>query len=996
MAMHRLAISFLLVLALAQPALAQYRFQSWTADDGLPQNIITGIHQTRDGYLWIATLDGLARFDGMRFTVFNKANSPGIESNRFTSLYADGQGHLWLGTETGAITRFTRDRFITYSTAHGLPQSFIRGFTSDHTGRLWVLSGDTIVQWEPAREGFVRVEGPQAAGGYRTLAWGDRGGFWGVDRMGVRRFVGGVWELHPLPPPLLTDASVLGEEQDGTLWVSTPNGRFARIAGIGPDLARQLHWRAPSGKSWTVDVGPGLRRSLTLPSPMGRQTVAPTVLFEDADGNLWIGTDGNGLYRVQRQHVTVYSEAQGLVGRNVYPVLQDRAGAMWIGAWSGGLSRYQNGRFTNYTAREGLAPGGVTALHEDVRGRLWVATLHGLQTLEDGRFTTLDAGVLPAGATVQVIHQDRAGAVWLGTDRGLVRLVDGAATLLMKRDGLATDNVRVIIEASAGGLWIGGYGGLTLFRDGRFAAWTDADGLPGTTVRALHEDNHGVLWIGTYDTGLVRFAGGRFTRYGTREGLFNDGVFQILDDGRGFFWMSSNRGISRVSRQELEAVAAGERDGIVSIAYGTSDGMLNVECNGGLWPAGTRARDGTLWFPTQNGMAVIDPASVTTNPRPPPVVIESLLLDREPASVAADRPVSILPDVRSLEIAYTGLSFVNTERMRFKYRLEGLDEDWTDAGTRRTAYYSYVPPGRYTFTVVAANSDGLWNTEGARLQLVVLPPFYRTWWFLTLVTAGAAAVLVAAVKRREARLMQAHAVQQAFTRELIASQEADRKRIAAELHDSLGQRLVIIKNLAVLVSGVVIDGARARLDEISTEASQAIGEVREIAHNLRPHHLERLGLTKTLEALVRKAAGASTVAFTSEMNCIDGLFPKDAEIIVYRVVQESINNILKHSAATEARVTVRCTGAQVLITVRDNGRGFARMSGDHSGHRDGFGLRGITERVMLIGGRADIRSAPGQGTTIVLDFNLTASAPPAGEPGSRTAVGATFSQAEDV
>ncbi len=238
---------------------------------------------------------------------------------------------------------------------------------------------------------------------------------------------------------------------------------------------------------------------------------------------------------------------------------------------------------------------------------------------------------------------------------------------------------------------------------------------------ALYQDREGVLWIGTYDGGLARLEDGRLTRYTIKEGLFNNGVFQILEDARGNFWMSSNRGIYRVRKQELNEVAARKRSAITSVAYGKSDGMLNAECNGGAWPAGIKARDGKLWFPTQDGVAVIDPETISANPQPPPVVIESFLLDR--AAVAFDRPVRISPGQESLEIAYTALSFINSEQLKFKYRLAGLDRDWIEADTRRTAYYSHVPPGDYVFQVIAANSDGVWNTEGQSLRIVVVPPF---------------------------------------------------------------------------------------------------------------------------------------------------------------------------------------------------------------------------------------------------------------------------------
>jgi signal transduction histidine kinase len=370
-------------------------------------------------------------------------------------------------------------------------------------------------------------------------------------------------------------------------------------------------------------------------------------------------------------------------------------------------------------------------------------------------------------------------------------------------------------------------------------------------------------------------------------------------------------------------------------------------------------------------VAVIDPAAVARGARPPSVVIESFLLDREPiAPLPAERPLRIGPDRATFEIGYTSLSFGDREHIRFKYRLAGLARDWIDARTRRTAYYSHVPPGTYTFTVIAAQADGVWSTDGSSLQIVVLPPFYRTWWFTTLLIGATAGAIVLAWTRRVARLTDAHAVQQAFSHRLSASQEAERKRIAAELHDSLGQRLVVIKNLAVLAKMPPADDAPARIDAIAAEAHQAIADVREIAQNLRPHELDRLGLTKALTSLVRKTTAASTITLTSDVDALDGVFAKDAEVTVYRVVQESLNNVLKHSAATQARLTVRRENGRVLIAIEDNGRGFVFAAhGSGAARREGFGLIGMSERVTLLGGRIEIRSAPGHGTRIGITFD---------------------------
>ncbi len=446
--------------------------------------------------------------------------------------------------------------------------------------------------------------------------------------------------------------------------------------------------------------------------------------------------------------------------------------------------------------------------------------------------------------------------------------------------------------------------------------------------------------------------------------------------------------------------ADGKRSTITSINSGKSDGVLNAECNGGRSPAGIKTRDGRLWFPTQDGVAMIDPREIKVNSQPPPVVIESVKIDNilsEPSAAAGsltadfDSSANILndhlqspadavsselriePSQQNFEITYTALSFINSENLRFKYRLEGLDEDWVDEGTRRSAYFSHVPPGNYTFRVIAANSDGVWNEEGASLKIVVLPPFYRTWWFLILVvfSIGAAAFLI--LKRRESQIKLKHTEELAFSRRLIDSQEQERKRFAAEMHDGLGQSLVIIKNRAGL-SLRQSDQKEAMIDHlenISATASHAIEEAREIAFNLRPHLLDRLGLTKTIESMLGKVFGASGIEFEAEIDQIDDVLEKDSEILLYRIVQECANNIVKHSNAARAVIKIGRSESTLTTKISDNGRGFDQSATDSDLSKRSFGLIGISERTRLLGGKLSIESKPGSGTnvTIIIDFS---------------------------
>ncbi|MGH9842377.1 MAG: sensor histidine kinase, partial [Blastocatellia bacterium] len=608
-------------------------------------------------------------------------------------------------------------------------------------------------------------------------------------------------------------------------------------------------------------------------------------------------------------------------------ITEDRAGNLWFSV-KGQLTQFRNGHFTRWTTAQGLPHEPVRELLGDRRGNLWISTPgQGLTLFREGRFRGFDT-----------------------------------------RDGLADNEVTALYESREGRLWVGTrHGGISRFEAEtlRFTTWTVKDGLPGDQVLAFYEDRAGSLWIGTNGGGLRRFKNGRFAAITVRDGLYDNRTFQILSDtgdDSGDLWMSSNRGIFRVSLRELNDFAEGRRPSVTSFAYGVADGMLSRECNGAS-PAGWKTRDGRLWFPTVKGVVAIDPRQ--RDIQPSRVAIERVILDR--ASLPTGGPVHIRPGQEDLEIEYTGINWRRPQQIRFKYQLAGFNQDWVEAGTRRTAYFSHLPPGDYTFKVIADNGEGLWNTEATSLRVVVLPPFYRTWWFLTLAALAVMGVVFAAFKYRITQLEQRQAAQQVFARELLASQEAERKRIAAELHDSLGQNLLVIKNRALLSALTLPDEpARTQFTEISDAVAQTLDEVRTISHDLRPPHLDQLGLRTALQAMIEKVAASSPIQFTHELDECDGRFAPGDDITLYRIVQECLNNILKHSGATQARIGLRVDAGQSLLTIRDNGRGFALDGNTHVG----LGLQGIAERARILGGTQTIQTAPGQGTTVTVRIEL--------------------------
>ncbi|MBI4747477.1 MAG: hypothetical protein HY774_03270 [Acidobacteria bacterium] len=981
------------------PICAQYHFDLWTTNEGLPQNGVRSIAQTPDGYVWVTTFDGLVRFDGVRFTIFNVSNSKGIQSNLFCNLYVDPQGTLWAATADQGLTTYREHQFTSYTQANGLPEG-LRGihvfeFKSNSRGDVLILTAKGWYQLCDRK--FIFVEEADQNKQRKTYVSAS-GTQWTITEHAVYALKDGHQTTYPLDInfpdlhlttrlPNLQDQNNVYEDRHGNLWLGDLSGlyclREGKITfygdddGIPPNISIHSFWEVPDGSLWfaTGDIDyPGIglvqfknNRFTVWGKAAGLSDNRVLSVFQDREGNTWLATN-RGLNRLRHQPIKTYSTESGLVHPETYPILQTRNGDIWVGS-IGGLTQIRGTKFTNYSLGTPNFDFAVTALWEDADGFLWVGTLNRLFRWVNGKpkpVVTFPALLI----TPTVVRSDRSGNVWVGTDGSNGGLFQFRGETLVARyttsDGLPSNDIRVIHKDRAGTLWIGTYGGLVHLVNGKFVVYTETSGLAGNRVRSIHEDDEGTLWIGTYDKGLSRLRDGRFFTYRTEHGLFDTGVFCILEDHRGWFWISCNRGIYRVSQHQLNDFAAGRLTKVHCVAYNRQDGMRSIECNGGRQPAGIKTNDGKLWFPTQDGVAVVDPEAVVDNPLPPPVRVESVMLERE--AVDFQNGITIVPGQDDLEISYTGLSFIKSEQVKFKYRLEGKDEDWVDAGIRRTAYYTYIPPGTYTFRVIAANSDGTWNLEGDRIQIRVLAPFWQRGWFWLMCSLSVTGVAFLLFRARVVELKKRQAAQIAFSRQLIESQETERKRIAAEMHDSLGQHLLVIKNWAVLGLALSPPDApnRGQLDEISETATTAINEVRQIVYDLRPYQLDKIGLTKTLRFMVEQIADSSGIDITSELDDLDGWFTSDQEIIFYRIVQECLNNIVKHSDAESANLLIQHQRDGLMFFIRDNGRGFE--SGSLTDRPTGFGLTGLAERVQMLNGELTLHSAPGQGTAVTIRF----------------------------
>ncbi|MEZ5347534.1 MAG: diguanylate cyclase [Pyrinomonadaceae bacterium] len=745
-----------------QKVAAQYHFDSWTTDNGLPQNGVREITQTPDGYLWFTTFDGLVRFDGVRFTTFAKGNTNGIINNRFTSIASSKDGTIYASTREDGVLTVMKDGTFTSYTSEKVPGDFIRMMRPDNRGEMrffvWNESAPAN-NWYYLHNGKFVFSEKVDRGEVDVNYQGRSGTSWTVTKDSIISSKTGKREVFENPVESYDATLELFEDSKGVLWIGgdqlfrIDQGRIENLSNN--ELFRegaQFHsfWEEPDGGIWFANggrSGPGAGlirffddefKSFGLEAGLSDATILS--VFKDREGTSWLATN-KGLNRLRRDVITSYSVKDGLNHSEVYPVLRDSKNTIWIGTVKG-LSIYRNGKFEDVNliqSRHDVAEHtrwrngkmSVQSLFEDSGGKMWIGVNGGIFVAENGRTKMLPDS---EGHHVMSIQEDPEGNIWAASDKGLLKIKDEKVQRFYSdKDGLPHRNFTVIRKDSKGRLWFGGLGGLTEYRNGKFINYTASHGLAGNYVRTIYEDSEGVLWIGTYDEGLSRLKNGRFASFKAADGLSNNGVFAIEEDSGGNFWISSNNGIYRVKRSELNDFADKKISRINSVSYGTEDGMLNSECNGGRQPSSLKTEDGKFWFPTQDGVVVIDPSRELKNSLPPSVIIESATIERKPIDVS--RTLVIGAGQKNLEIAYTGVSLIKSEQIRFKYKLEGHDRDWIDAGTKRTAYYSYLPPGKYQFRVKAANSDGIWNEQGSSIPIELEPYFYETNGFVLLCMA---------------------------------------------------------------------------------------------------------------------------------------------------------------------------------------------------------------------------------------------------------------------
>jgi signal transduction histidine kinase/ligand-binding sensor domain-containing protein len=955
--------------------LTQALHRIWQMQQGLPQATIYCLRQTADGYLWLGTQTWLVRFDGVRFTSVTRAGNVSLENLWVRDLLEDSDHAVWVATDGAGLFRLHNGSATHYAARDGLPSDTIYQLLSDRSGKLWACTAGGLAAFDGGRFTSYGADDGLPTKLLRAACL-DRDGRLVVAGDGAAiatrdgsRFT--TRALRSLPP----NASVraLLRSRDGTLFIGSTTGlvllkdgherRFTEADGLADDWVFCLA-ESRDGTLW-VGTKEGFSRfrngefeSFRTKDGLSQSTVY--TLTEDREASLWVGTK-HGLNQFLDRRTIPFTASEGLPTNDTGPVFQDRAGDVWVGTLGAGLARFDGRRFVPaLTAGDGLASDAITALADDGNGNLWVGTDKGLNRVSGGRvrqtFTTADG--LPANTVRCLLAAE--GALWVGTSAGLVSRRDGRCEKPAGADAPLRAPILALAPRRDRSLVVSTEGGGLYACAGAVLHELPAGQPPRRDADALFEDADGLLWIGTLGGGLRMLDGQRVFAYSLRDGLFDDDIYGIAADAAGRLWMACSKGVFSVSRSDLRSFAAGKMKTVTSAPFSPMDALRTIECKPGVEPGVCRLADGRLCFSTIRGIILIDPSHLQRHSPPAPLVVEEVIVNgqAQPAAGVGELP----PGRTNLEFRYTGLSFLSPARMTFRYRLEGFDKDWIDAGGRREAFYTNLPPGSYKFRVAATNVDGT-TSEGDPVAFTLTPYFYQRAWFLPLCAALAALAVWAGYRMRVRRI-----------KENVQTILAERGRIARELHDTLMQGFSgITMEMQALSSRLPDSPQRQTLHEIIDDAGTCLREARLSIAGLRSPAGPESGLASSIAQAARQITEAKDLRLKLRLQpCPRGL-AADVEYNLLRIAQEAVANAAKHSGARDVQVSLDRTPQSLRLLVTDDGAGFVPIgNGDAAGH---YGIVGMRERAAQIGADLHIDSSPGRGTTVSVTVPLPAGVP---------------------
>lgn len=963
-----------------------YVVRVWDARQGLPVDAVRALAQTPDGYLWVGTFGGLARFDGDRFQVFDVGNTPELPNNLINALFCDRRGRLWIGHDSGQVSLLEGHKFQRVSLPSGSLRIPVRGFGEDAEGNIWVLnaawrlviitpSGKVISPPEsnllsPAlhldsaapdrqlriitsqgrcflanREGFTPdPDSPTAPSDGRRVFRSGSGGYWALNEKRLGRWLGG---------RLVEDAGEV--DWGGAIFATTCEWNGMMAAGTfrqGLNLAGRDGWRRH------FDDRTGLPSSWV------------TVLFVDAGGTLWVGTGDGGLAAIWPKRVRMAIPPGEAARKHIQSVTPGADAGIWVATEGAGLFNFNGDIWRQSPDIPGLKAPIYSSIWMSHEGRLWaVSPGSGLSCLQDGSWRQIAGTSWITGARRGLLMQSD-NILWATTTDGVVRF--SGENFAEVKPIPASSGVSCLVEDGAEGIWFGGFGtGLWHWQSNQTQVWRAPDGLPSENLLSLCRTRDGSLWIGTDGGGLMRFKEGRFAVISKQHGLPSATICNMVEDAAGRLWMGTYRGICAVSVEELNACAEGRLEQVKCLVLDTADGMETEECSAGSQPSVCRTADGRLWFATRRGVAVVSLASIRLNPNPPPVWIEQVKTDAGPVPLGPPAQRLDLPrGQRRLQIAFNAPCLRAAHRVRFKHRLEPVESGWIDSRGSREAIYTRVAPGAYTFRVIACNEDGVWNLTGATVALTVPPFLWERAWFVPMCWAGgvgAVAAMVLVTMRRRLQLRLERLQQQ-------RALEQERARIARDIHDDLGASLTRITLLSDSAQSDLADATHtaSRLGRIAATARDLTRAMDEIVWAVNPKHDRLDSLVNYIGKFAQDFLNAGDIAYRLEVPPQLPRWPIRSQMRhnLFLAFKEALHNVLKHAAAKKVRVVLTVEAECFRLAVVDDGCGFVPgatpPAADSPGLRleGGNGLANMKTRLEEIGGRCEVCSAPGAGTSV--------------------------------
>jgi ligand-binding sensor domain-containing protein/signal transduction histidine kinase len=727
-----------------------FTVKNWTTENGLPQNSINNIYQSDDGYIWILTFAGISKFDGIKFTNINSSNTPGIAADRLIKVIPINKSDFLILEENGKILTYENKKFQTFNSA----KEFISGWLEKKYSAVISVIREYAVFFTDL--GIKIIKKPTNISLdldnnlFRYAQATPDGKIW-VRKDNILYYI---LESDPLSVCRLFDKSDIHSElfrdNRSNYWVAEYKGNgtelFKYEEKVSASVMSKNAIKIKYNFNWVtlndeneviigtlyngiVKISNGKEYILSDNDKLNKTNVHSMMV--DKEKNLWAGTNSDGLYCLKKKRVFSLTTENGLSYPVILSIHQNPKGGIWICTNGGGLNYLYNGKISGYSKKLNIYSVFLYTALTDYEDNLWVGTelntVHKYSKGKDEVYKPLDQLV---NQFTKVLYEDSKKRMWIGAQTGLACYDNGKFTKYTVNDGLVNNSVLSVLEDKDNSIWIGTSGGISHLKDDKFTNFTMKDGLKNEAIRSIYQDENKTMWFGSYGGGLYRLMDGKFKLISSENGLYDDVVHNIIEDKNHRFWMSCNKGIFFTSKKELYDFTEGRISHINCVSIRKSDGMKNDECNGGFQPSACLTKDNKIYYPTIDGIAIIDLDNFNINNFPPQVILEKITIDDRLCD--NDKNIEIAPKDRYLEINYTGLSYFAPDKIKFKYKMENFDADWIDAGTRRTAYYNNISPGEYKFIVIACNGDGVWNETGASIVIIKHPPFWVTWWFLTL------------------------------------------------------------------------------------------------------------------------------------------------------------------------------------------------------------------------------------------------------------------------